>query len=135
MIQLIIGAKGSGKTKKIIDQANDALLSAKGNVVFISNVAKYSQGININIRFVAAEEFDLKTDVELIGFVRGLIAGNSDIETIFIDGIARIVGKRAKESEALYKTLADISEKYKVNFVVSVSEEAENVPEFMASYK
>lgn len=135
MIQLIIGAKGSGKTKKLIDKANASLAEAKGNVVFISNKPKYSQEINIKIRFVTAEEFHLKCEAELIGFIHGLIAGNSDIEAIYIDGIARIVGKRAKESEELYKTLEAISAKRGIDFVITVSEEAEEIPEFMAIYK
>ncbi len=134
MIQLIIGAKGSGKTKKIIDKANDSLANAKGDVVFISNKAKYSQEINYKIRFVTAEEFQLKSEAELIGFVRGLIAGNSDIEIIYIDGIARIIGKRAKESEELYGILEEISAKRGTDFVITVSEEEADVPEFMSKY-
>ncbi|MFI3166558.1 MAG: hypothetical protein R3Y32_00415 [Bacillota bacterium] len=135
MIQLIIGAKGSGKTKKIIDQANDSLANVKGDVVFISNKSKYSQEINYKIRFVTAEEFSIESGEALIGFVRGLIAGNSDIEAVYIDGIARIVGKRAKESEEIYKALESISSKRGTDFVITVSEESTDIPDFMAIYR
>ena len=87
MIKVISGEKGTGKTKIILDSVNESVKTAKGNVVFIQQKKGYSANIDFNVRCVYTEDYSVKGVAGLIGFIDGLMAGNSDIEYIFIDGI------------------------------------------------
>lgn len=118
MIELIYGAKGSGKTQAIIDKANKAADTTKGNVVFITPVDKYSLDIKNSIRFVVTGEYDIRKGCALEAFIKGMIAGNADNSEFFIDGIARIGDI---DVVSFIHTLDALSEKFKVNFTVTLS--------------
>lgn len=98
MIGLIYGPKGSGKTKEIVRRANEALDVSKGNIVYITDSNEYTSAIPAAIRYVNAAEYlpengSISEDA-LVGFVKGVIASNSDVTEIFIDGIARMLKKK-----------------------------------------
>lgn len=118
MIELIYGAKGTGKTTRIIEKANARVHEAKGNVVFVSPESKYSLDIDKNIRMVATSEYEIKKDCQLVYFIKGMLAGNSDICDIYIDGIARI--GEIDPVEVIPK-LDTVSDKYGVKFTVTLS--------------
>ena len=118
MIELIYGAKGSGKTQTIIEKANKAVETAHGNVVFITPVDKYSLDIKNAIRFVVTGEHDIKKGCALEAFIKGMIAGNSDIQEFYIDGIARIGDI---DVVPFIHTLDALSTKYNVKFTVTLS--------------
>lgn len=118
MIELIYGAKGTGKTTRIIDKVNACVAEAKGNVVFLTPNDKYSLGIDNRVRFVVTNEYDIKKGCGLLAFIKGMIAGNSDIGDIYIDGIARIGDIDPVE---IIPQLDDLSTRYKVNFTVTLS--------------
>lgn len=118
MIELIYGAKGTGKTTRIIAKANARVPQAKGNVVFISPIDKYSLDIDKNVRFVVTGEFGIDTATDLAAFIKGMIAGNSDIGDVFIDGLARIGNV---DPVAFVSVLDAISTRYNVNFTVTLS--------------
>lgn len=118
MIELIYGAKGTGKTTRLIDKANAHVAQAKGNVVFITPEDKYSLNIDNNIRFVVTAEYGIKKECQLESFIKGMIAGNSDICDVFIDGIARI---GEIDPEEFILKLDAISTRYEVNFTVTLS--------------
>lgn len=118
MIELIYGAKGTGKTQRIIAKANARVAHAKGNVVFLTPIDKYSLDIDNNVRFVVTDEFGIKKACGLAAFIKGMIAGNSDICDIFIDGLARIGDIDPVE---FIPKLDEISTRYKVNFTVTLS--------------
>lgn len=129
MIELIYGAKGSGKTQRIIAKANARVTHAKGNVVFITPIDKYSLDIDKNIRFVVTSEYDIKKGCALAAFIKGMIAGNADIGDIFIDGIARIGDIDPVE---FIPKLDEISTRYNVNFTLTLS--MAEVPESLKRY-
>lgn len=129
MIELIYGAKGSGKTQRIIAKANARVAHAKGNVVFITPIDKYSLDIDKNIRFVVTNEYDIKKGCALAAFIKGMIAGNADIGDIFIDGIARIGDIDPVE---FIPKLDEISTRYNVNFTLTLS--MAEVPESLKRY-
>lgn len=85
MVELIYGAKGTGKTQRIIEKANARVGEAKGNVVFITPIDKYSLDISNSIRFVVTAEYGIEKACALKSFIKGMIAGNSDICDFFID--------------------------------------------------
>lgn len=118
MIELIYGAKGSGKTQRIIAKANARVAHAKGNVVFLTPVDKYSLDIDNQIRFVVTGEYGIQTGCALSAFIKGMIAGNSDIGDVFIDGIARIGDI---DPVAFIPTLDEIATRYNVNFTLTLS--------------
>ena len=118
MIELIYGAKGTGKTTRIIDKANACVAKAKGNVVFITPIDKYSLNIDANVRFVVTAEHGIEKECQLESFIKGMIAGNADIGDFFIEGIARI---GSVDPVRFIPELDALSSRYNVNFTVTLS--------------
>lgn len=134
MVRIISGPKGSGKTKKIIDFANEKVKETMGEFVFINDREKYREKLNKSIRYVSTNDFYIYTPAVLFGFVNGLIAGNYDIDTIFIDNLVRISKIETSEDlEEFFKGIDVLSKKYDVTFVVSVTSD-EPLPEEYREY-
>lgn len=131
MIHLIYGAKGSGKTKKIIDAANDCLAKTNGDVVYITDNDK-SLDIDKAIRFINADDYGIHCRGCLVGFVKGMIAANFDNNKFYIDGIGRLLGKAPEDLQETFDSLEEISEKYGADFTLTVS--AAEVPKFLKKY-
>ena len=134
MIKIIYGPKGFGKTKIIMDDINEAAKKAKGNVVFITDKKICSVDIDLNVRCLYTEEYGVNTVEAFLGFVKGLIAGNSDIEYLFIDGILRIVNTDLASLEGFYKELEKLHETAGLQVEMTVSAAKENLPPYMLSY-
>ncbi len=139
MIKIITGAKGTGKTKIIIDMANDSVETAKGDVVFVTDTDRYMYSIRYQVRVVNAKQLKKADepimDGTLIGFIRGLLAGNHDIETLFIDGAHRMLNKTVYEMEKFFDYLADVAKETDTQIVLTVSEDADNLPEFVKHFE
>lgn len=119
MLEFICGPKGTGKTKKIIDQANE---SSKDSIsVFITDTDKYMYEIKREVRFVNVSDVDLSTEVAFIAYIRGLLDANYDIKHIFIDGAHRILNKDYREMVDFYRRLKDIANKTNTSFVLTVT--------------
>ncbi len=131
MIQIIYGSKGSGKTKKIIDQANSSIAKELGDIVFITDTSRYIREIKYQIRFTNSKESNIKTEDGLIGFIQGMIEANYDIRLFFIDGIARMIGKELAEMQSFFERLTAIAQKTEATFVLTISADYENIPEFL----
>lgn len=134
MIKLIYGEKGSGKTKIILDSLNDTAKTALGNVVFISQKKSYSANIDFNVRCIYTEDYAIKGVDGFIGFVDGLMAGNTDIEYIYIDGLLRIAESGLNDVEAFFAEAKKLSSEYGVKFVLTLSGTKEEKPEFLSKY-
>ena len=130
MIKLIYGPKGFGKTKIMLDDVNAAAEKAKGNVVFITDKRMCSVAINLNVRCVYTEEYGINTVDGFEGFVKGLIAGNHDIENIFIDGILRITDANLDQLEKPFNEIKKICDENDVALEVTVSATKEQLPKF-----
>ena len=91
MIQVIYGAKGTGKTKQIVDQANDFAKTAKGVVVYLDRTNHRLHDLHRSVRLVDASYYDLASQRDILSFIKGMLAANFDIEQIYIDGIARLL--------------------------------------------
>ncbi len=133
MINVIAGPKGSGKTKEMIDGANAALDVCKGNVVFVTDTSDYSREVNTAIRFINVRDFGGVSEESLIGFVKGIAASNSDVDRIYIDGLARMLGTPAEDMEGFFIALDDLSENHGVDFYLSVT--CGKAPKFMKKYQ
>ena len=133
MVELLIGKKGTGKTKALIESVNNASTVAKGNVVFISdNTSRSMYDIKSKIRMADTSEFDIEAYNEFFGFICGIVSRDFDITNIFIDGIFRIVGTTELDGfETFLKRLEEMSSKFNIQFVISVSVDADTAPEYI----
>ena len=128
MISVIYGAKGSGKTKRIIDAANEAAENASGLILFLTDDDQ-SLGIKPSIRFVNISDYDVKSEEEFIGFVKGMLATNFDIQHVFIDGMSRLLDLPADELKPAFDAMEKVDG---VEFVVSVS--ADKLPKYLEKF-
>lgn len=131
MINLIYGAKGSGKTGKMLAAVNECSATTKANVVFITDNAR-SLDIDNSVRFVNAKEYALKDDCCLLAFIKGMVAANSDNAEFFIDSVTRILGLPAEKLEEFMTGLENISTEYGINVTAAVT--TESLPKFMKKY-
>ena len=124
MIRVIMGKKGSGKTKQMIDMINSAVQTEHGNVVCIERGNKLTFDINYQIRLVESSQYDIDSYSSLKGFVSGLYAGNYDITHIFIDSLTKIVGNdNSLETENFLDWLNAFSEKQNIKFTITISDD------------
>ena len=129
MITLIIGKKGSGKTKKLIQLANEAVGSSNGNVVVIEKGAKLTYDVTHKARLIDADQYSIKGFDAFYGFISGICAGNYDVTDILIDGTLKIGGS---DMDALADFIAksnELAAKTETKFVFSVSADENELPE------
>ena len=128
MVKLLVGHKGTGKTKQMIDLANDTIESSKGSVIFINKNSRLMYDLKYRIRVVCMEDYEHVTNSdEYIGFLYGIISSDHDIETIFIDSILKHADFSLGDVPEFLERLADISKNYGMDFVVSLSAEKEEM--------
>ena len=133
MIKLIVGTKGSGKTKTLIDMAKAAAETSKGNVVCVEKGDKLAREGPTSVRLINSDEYQVKGFANLYGFLAGILAGNYDITELFIDGILKIVDHNM---DAAAKVLAEIDKiaGNSVEVVVTVSADQASLPEGIKKY-
>lgn len=130
MVQILAGNKGEGKTKKLIEMANDAIKEGNGHVVYIDDDNRHIYDLNFNIRFVETSEFPLANYREFIGFIYGIFSQDNDIVKVFIDGIFKIVKKLDKEDIIKLMTkLKEMSNTYSVDFVIAANTDDTEIPD------
>ncbi len=134
MIQLIMGKKGSGKSKQIVDMANNLVSESDGDIVFIDDDNRYVYDLKHEIRFVNCSEYHVDDVNMFYGFVCGIISQDFDISYIFIDGIKNVVHSELIEMETLFKNLNRILEKNNIKAVIVVSADPETAPDFVKEY-
>ena len=128
MVKLLIGHKGSGKTKQMIDLANEMVENSKGSTIFINKNQRLMYDLKYRIRVICMEDFEHVTNSdEYIGFLYGIISSDHDIETIFIDSILKHADFKMSDLPEFIDRLKDISKNYGMDFVVSVSAEKEEM--------
>ena len=128
MVKLLLGHKGSGKTKQMIDLANESVESSKGSVIFINKNHRLMYDLRYKIRVICMEDFEHITNCdEYIGFLYGIISLDHDIETIYIDSILKHADFSLGDLPEFVERLKDISQNYGMDFVVSVSAEKEEM--------
>ena len=134
MIKVIYGAKGTGKTKVMIDSANEAVKEAKGHLIFITDSKRGMYDLEREVRFIDTSEYDIAGEAALCGFIKGVVAGNNDNEYVFIDGVVRIAGKPVQEMAAFFYMLDKVSKTNNLVITVSVSAAKEELPDFVSKY-
>ena len=132
MIKLIVGAKGSGKTKAMIDMINDSVKTSKGNVVVVEKGMKLTYDIAPAARLIDLDEYKVSGGEMLYGFVAGLMASNYDITDLFIDGILRIIDHDMDAAVKVLNAIDKITSNIEV--VVTVSADAADLPEELKKF-
>ena len=126
MVRVIMGKKGSGKTKQMIDMINSAVTTEHGNVVCIERGPKLTYDIHYKIRLVEASAYDLDSFTALRGFICGLCAGDYDITHIFIDSLCKVIPSEVNNDvEEFLDWLNAFSEKHSIKFTVTISADAD----------
>ena len=135
MIRVIVGKKGSGKTKQVIEMINSAVDTEHGNVVCIEKGEKLMLDISHKIRLVEASEYDIADYTAMKGFISGLYAGNYDITHIFIDSLTKIIGTEVNfETEKFLDWLNAFSQKNGIKFTITISDEESLMSEGIKKY-
>ena len=132
MIKLFIGAKGSGKTKTLIDLVNNAAANSKGSVVCIEKGDKLRFDITSKARLIDTDYYKITDAEKLTGFIAGILASNSDITDIFVDSSLKICGNDVAAFEALLKDVESIVSD--INLVMTVSIAVESCPDSIKAY-
>lgn len=132
MIKLFIGAKGSGKTKTLIELVNNAVATSAGSVVCIEKGNKLKLDISYKARLIDTESYGVSDAVALYGFISGILASNNDITDLFIDSSLKICGNDVAAFEAMLGKLDPIAKD--VNLVMTVSIAVEDCPEAIKAY-
>ena len=129
MVNLITGPKGSGKTQQIIELANEKVKTSNGNVVLIKKSHRDTYSVDFNVRAICMDDYkDIETLEELVGFLYGMVAGNHDIDTIFIDGALKQADITLNSLPDFLQKLDKIATTNNIEFFVSVSASKEDIP-------
>ena len=134
MIQVIMGLKGSGKTKKLIDSINECLATATGDVVCIEYGKKLTYDVNYRARLVDSKEYGISTPDMLKGFLSGLHAGNFDITNVYIDNLYKTIGTDRAAGEDFILWAAQFAEANNMEITVTVSDDAALASEEVKKY-
>ena len=134
MIHVIMGLKGSGKTKKLIDAINAAVAEAHGDVVCIEYGRKLTYDLTYKVRLVDSKEYGIENADMLKGFLSGLHAGNFDITNVFIDNLYKTIGNDKAAGEEFIAWCAKFAADNNMEITITVSEDPANVSESLKQY-
>lgn len=135
MVRLIMGMKGSGKTKQLIELINNAAKDEPGNVVCIEANRNMMYDIHYNIRLIDAQEYKLNSYDLFRGFISGLHAGNYDISHVFVDNLCKIIGRDVDAETENFLTWLDLfGERNNIKFTVTISAESSSATDGMQRF-
>lgn len=130
MVQLIIGNKGDGKTKHLLDRVNSQIKTASGNIVYLDKSTKHMHELNNKVRLINVTDYPLKNSDEFIGFLCGIISQDYDLEQVYLDSFLKIAHLEHGDLTDALTQLNQISEQFKVDFCISISVEEKDLPDF-----
>ena len=133
MIQLIVGNKGKGKTKQLLDKVNADVLTANGNIVYIDKSTKHMFELNNKVRLIDVSEFPIDNYDQFIGFVLGIVSQDHDLEQVYFDGFLELAKVSENEVENVLSKFERIADKYNINLVMSISMDEKDIPESLKS--
>lgn len=130
MVQIIAGDKGKGKTKQLIEKVNTAIATATGNIVFLDKNSKSMHEIDRKVRLINVSDYPITNTDEFMGFICGIASQDYDLQEMYIDSFLTIANTSSDDDICTaVKKLDVISEKYNVDFILSVSRNEADLPE------
>ena len=131
MVQLIVGEKGKGKTKELLDKVNKEVKEANGTFVYLDKSRKHMYELNNKVRLIDMSEYDIQNSSEFLGFISGVISQDNDLEKMFLDSFLKIACLEGQDVAPALEKLDKISKEFDVNFAISISLTREQIPESM----
>ena len=129
MVELIVGKKGKGKTKVLLDRVNGAVKEANGSIVYLDKSTKHMYELNNKVRLIDVSSYPLKNADEFVGFICGIISQDHDLEQIYLDSFLQVSKLEDADVTDTLDQLDKIGEKYGISIVVSISLDKEEIPE------
>ncbi len=121
MVQLIVGKKGKGKTKELLNKVNDQVKNVSGSVVYLDKSTKHMYELNNKVRLINVPDYLISNSQEFLGFICGVISQDHDLEQMYLDSFLKIACVEEGDIAPVIEKLEEISEKFHVNFILSVS--------------
>lgn len=135
MIQLFFNQRGAGKSKNLVNLANEEIEKSKGSIIFIDDDNKRMLQLNKRVRLITMNNYSLKSYDEFYGFLKGIISRDYDVESIYVDSIANILEEVTIDDLAIYLgKMEDISKELDVKFFVNVHGDEKVIPENLKKY-
>lgn len=129
MVQLIVGEKGKGKTKHLLDKVNTEVKTVSGNVVYLDKSAKHMYELNNKVRLIDVSDYLIDNYSEFIGFVSGIVSQDHDLEKMYFDSFLIISKSDISQLDEIIEKLDKLSAKFGVDFIISVSANVANLSE------
>lgn len=129
MVQLIVGEKGKGKTKVLLDKVNTEVKEANGALVYLDKSRKHMYELNNKVRLIDMSDYDIQNSSEFLGFLSGVVSQDNDLERMYLDSFIKISRVTDEAFADVMARLKDMGEKYNVSFVLSVSKDEKELPE------
>lgn len=134
MIQIIAGEKGKGKTKILLDKVNAEVSNAKGSIVYLDKSTKHMYELNNKVRLINVQDYCVETADEFLGFICGILSQDHDLEKVFLDSFLKIACRNEEDIDRVIEKLEMISSKFEVDFVLSLSKNADDLSETVKKY-
>lgn len=134
MVKLILGAKGAGKTKWLINGANEDIKSGNGNITFLDVEDEHIFSLDTNVRLINLSDYSINSIEKFYGFLLGMLSMDFDLEKIYIDSVYKIIEIKKEDLKCLVKNLEEISEKHDVDILINVNYLADEVDSDLRSY-
>ena len=128
MVQLIVGKKGKGKTKQLLDKVNSEIKEISGNIEYLDKSTKHMYELNNKVRLIDVSQFMFENSSEFLGFVCGIISQDHDLQQMYFDSFLKIACLEGKDISDTVEKLEKISKMFEVDFVLSVSMDESELP-------
>ncbi len=129
MVQLIVGRKGKGKTKQLLDKVNAEIKTVEGNIVYLDKSTKHMFELNNRVRLINVADYMVENSDEFLGFVSGIISQDHDLQQMYFDSFLKISNLEDKDITATVSKLEKMSAAFQVDFILSVSLDEHEIPE------
>lgn len=133
MVQLIVGEKGKGKTKHLLDKVNTEVKNVSGNIVYLDKSAKHMYELNNKVRLIDVSDYFINSSNEFLGYIAGIISQDHDLQQMYFDGFLAMSGTTLEEFPAAVEKLEKYSDKFGVDFILSISVSEKELPETLKS--
>ena len=129
MVQLIVGKKGKGKTKQLLDKVNSEVKDISGSIVYLDKSTKHMYELNNKVSLIDVSRYMIENADEFLGFVCGIISQDHDLEQMYFDSFLKIAVLEGKDISAVIEKLDKMSDFFQVDFILSVSMDESELPE------
>ena len=129
MVQLIVGKKGKGKTKQLLDKVNSEVRDISGSIVYLDKSTKHMYELNNKVRLIDVSRYMIENESEFLGFVSGIISQDHDLEQMYFDSYLKIAALEDKDISEVVEKLDRMSDFFQVDFILSVSRDESELPE------